>query len=191
MSLRKLLIVSSLVLCALAAAGCGGGERPRDANSANANSSAADEAAAREAARSTPKALPDNGFKAEITLADPPAKLRAGQKETVQVKVKNASDVQWYARGAEFNTSSDNKFYLAAGNRWLKAENNEKVTDMDGRYGLPKDLAPGEEAEVPLQITAPKTPGEYILEVDIIQEQVGWFLDKGSPTAKVKVTVVR
>jgi hypothetical protein len=174
--------------------GCGG-ERPGDANNANAGSAnannAADEAAALAASRTTPKALPDNGFKAELSLPDPPKKLRAGQKETVQVKVKNASDVQWYARGAEFNTNPDNKFYLAAGNRWLKAEGEELVTNMDGRYGLPRDLRPGEELEVPLQVTAPKTPGEYILEVDLIQEQVGWFLDKGSPTTKVKVTVVK
>src|SRR4051812_27869376 len=69
--------------------------------------------------RTTPSALPDNGFKATITLVDPPAKLRAGEKATLQVKIKNSSDVLWYARGAEFNSSSDNKFYLAAGNRWL------------------------------------------------------------------------
>jgi len=40
-------------------------------------------------------------------------------------------------------------------------------------------------------ITAPKEPGEYVLEVDLVQEQVAWFRDKGSATAKTKVTVVR
>ena len=39
-----------------------------------------------------PSALPDRAFKASIMLVDPPAKLRAGQKQTIQVKVKNASD---------------------------------------------------------------------------------------------------
>ena len=185
MSLRKLLILS-IVLCALASAGCG--SRTATGDAAN---TAANDAAKVEADRATPKALPDNGFKAQLTLPDPPKKLRAGQKETVQVRVKNASDVQWYARGGEINTNPDNRFYLAAGNRWLKADGVEMVTNMDGRYGLPKDLAPGEETELPLQVTAPKTPGEYVLEVDLIQEQVGWFLDKGSPTAKVKITVVR
>ena len=135
--------------------------------------------------------LPEAGFKAQITLANPPAKLRGGQKETIQVKIKNASDVQWYARGGEVNTNPDNRFYLAAGNRWLKAQGEQLVTNMDGRYGLPRNLKPGEEVEVPLQITAPKDPGEYILEVDLVQEQVAWFSDKGSPTAKVKIAVVK
>jgi hypothetical protein len=62
---------------------------------------------------------------------------------------------------------------------------------MDGRLGISKDLKPGEEVELPLLITAPKEPGDYILEVDLVQEQVGWFSDKGSPTARTKVTVVR
>jgi len=138
-----------------------------------------------------PEALPENAFKASITLVDPPTKLRAGQKQTIQVKVKNASDARWYARGAEINPSTDNKFYLAAANRWLKADDESLITDMDGRYGLTRDLKPGEEAEVPLVITAPKEPGEYILEIDLVQEQVAWFRDKGSATARTKMTVVK
>jgi hypothetical protein len=139
----------------------------------------------------TPSGLPDEGFKATISLVDPPAKLRAGEKATIQVKVKNASGILWYARGAKVNDSSDTKFILAAGDRWFNAADEKLVTDMDGRYGLNKDLRPGEETEIPLTITAPKEPGEYILEVDLVQEQVAWFHDKGSPTARAKVTVVK
>jgi hypothetical protein len=138
-----------------------------------------------------PSALPDNGFKAVITVTDAPVKLRAGQKQALQVKVKNASDVLWYARGAAVNNNPDNRFYLAVGNRWLEANGEKLITNMDGRYGLPRDLNPGEETEVPLVVTAPKTPGDYILDVDLVQEQVAWFHDKGSPTARLKITVER
>jgi hypothetical protein len=130
--------------------------------------------------------LPDNGYKAAITLPDPPTKLRAGQKVVIQVKARNASDVPWKVRGG----GEDNKFYIAAGDRWLKPDGT-LITAMDGRYGLNQNLKPGEETEVPLQITAPKEPGNYILEVDLVQEQVAWFRDKGSPTAQTKVTVVQ
>jgi len=138
----------------------------------------------------TPAPLPDKAFKAEITLVDPPAKLRVGQKETIQVKVRNASEVMWWSRGARLNTRPDNKFFLAVGNRWLKADGS-LLTNMDGRYGLPKDLAAGDEAQVSLQVTAPKEPGEYTLEVDMLQEQVAWFSEKGSQTARTKITVVK
>jgi hypothetical protein len=174
MRFGKLFVVT--LACALLAAGCGG--RP-SGNTASAP-----------AAKSTPGPLPEPAFKAQLTLPGAPAKLRAGQKETIQVHIKNASDVFWWARGGELNDRNDNWFYIAAGNRWLRPDGS-LITDMDGRYGISKDLKPGEETEVPLIITAPKEPGEYLLEVDLVQEQVAWFSDKGSPTARAKVTVVR
>jgi hypothetical protein len=175
--MRKRIIL--LLAVASVAAACGG-ERPTQ----NANTGRP------AAASKEPAPLPDDGFRAELTLLDPPAKLRAGQKESVQVRVRNASGVQWWARGAEFNNRPDNKFYLAAANRWLDA-GGKLVTDMDGRYGIGRDLGPGEQTEVPLLVTAPKEPGDYTLEVDLVQEQVSWFSDKGSPTARTKITVVQ
>ena len=138
----------------------------------------------------TPGPLPDSGFKAQLSLPNAPTKLRVGEKGSVQVRVKNASDVFWWWRGAEVNTREDSSFVIAAGNRWLKPDGS-LVTDMDGRYGISKDLKPGEETEVPLLVTAPTEPGDYTLEVDLVQEQVSWFGDKGSPTVRAKVTVVR
>jgi len=138
----------------------------------------------------TPTALPNTAFKAELSLVDPPKQLHAGQKVTVRVKIKNASNDTWWERGAPVNTRSDNKFYIAAGDRWLKADGS-LLTEMDGRIGIGKDLRPGEETEVSLLIMAPKDPGDYTLDMDLVQEQVTWFHDKGSPTAKAKVTVVK
>jgi len=175
---KRVILISGAALLALLAA-CG-----------NKNSNSASPPAAKPQQPAEPSALPNNAFKAAITLIDPPAKLRTGQKETVRVKIQNNSDAIWWARGAPVNTRSDNKFYIAAGNRWLKADGS-LLTNMDGRYGISKDLAPGQETEVPLVITAPNEAGEYTLEVDLLQEQVAWFSDKGSPTAKAKVTVVK
>lgn len=159
--------------CALWAAGCGG--RPAD-ESANTAPGAAP-------APTVSGMLPDSGFRAQITLADPPARLRAGQKATVNVKVKNASDVSWPRPSGE-----GTKYVVAVGNNWLGADG-ELVTNMDGRYGVQQDLAPGEEVELPLVITAPPKPGEYTLELDMLQEQVAWFKEKGSETYKVKIKV--
>lgn len=142
------------------------------------------------AASRTPGPLPPRGFKAQIALVDPPTKLGVGQRETINVKVKNASDVFWWARGGETNDRNDNKFYIAVGNRWLD-ESGKLLSEMDGRLGISKDMRAGEELELPLLITAPAKPGEYILEVDMVQEQVSWFGDKGSPTARTKISVVR
>jgi hypothetical protein len=134
--------------------------------------------------------LPDSGFKAQITLADPPTKLRAGQKEVITVKIKNESNVVWWQRGGEINDRPDNKFYIAVGNRWLDKDG-KLTSETEGHNGITKDLKPGEEAEMILQITAPKEPGEYTLSLDMVQEGVSWFGEKGSPTTKARVTVVK
>ena len=155
-----------------------------------ASDTAASANASRPGGSKTPGPLPDRAFKAQIALPDPPTKLRAGQKEIITVKAKNASDVLWWARGGEVNDHPDNKFYIALGDRWLDKDG-KLLTEMDGRLGISRDLKPGAEVELPLEITAPKEPGDYILEVDLVQEQVAWFSDKGSPTARTKITVVR
>ena len=180
LNMKPRMILVAACACALAVAACS--KKPSSNNSGAATP--------QPIASKTPGPLPEAGFKAQITLPDAPTKLRAGQKETVQVRLKNASDVFWWSRGGEINDRPDNKFYIAAGNRWLKPDGS-LVTDMDGRYGISKDLKPGEETEVPLLVTAPTEPGEYLLEVDLVQEQVGWFSDKGSPTARTKITVVK
>jgi len=134
--------------------------------------------------------LPDKGFQAQITPVDLPSRLRMGQKETITVKIKNTSDVVWWQRGGETNDRSDNKFYIALGNHWLDKDE-KRTSDLEGHNGIPRDLKPGEESEMTLLITAPKEPGEYTIEFDMVQEGVSWFGDKGSSTTKAKVTVLK
>jgi hypothetical protein len=42
---------------------------------------------------------------------------------------------------------------------------------------------------VTLQTAVPSIPGDYLLEVDLVQEDVTWFRAKGSPTLTLPVTV--
>lgn len=175
----KLRIGLLVIACtaAVAAAGCGKATPPGPTGNAPV-------------ASKTPGPLPDKGFKAQITMPDAALKLRAGQKETITVKVKNASDVTWWQRGGETSDRTDNKFYIALGNRWLDKDG-KRTSDTEGHNGIPRDLKPGEEVEIPLLITAPKEPGEYTIELDMVQEAVAWFAEKGSAPTKVKVTVAK
>lgn len=134
--------------------------------------------------------LPESGFKAQITAPDPPERLRTGQVAIINIKVKNTSDVIWYQRGGLTTDRSDNKFYIAAGNRWLDKDG-KLTSETEGHNGIPKDLKPGEETEMTLQITAPKEPGEWTMQLDMVQEGVNWFSERGSPVTNVKVQVVK
>ena len=175
-----LLVVSFALVSALSA--CRG-------NNTNAPTTANNSAPSAES-RKTAGPLADEGFKAEISIAEPPKQLRAGQVEIINIKVKNTSSIIWWQRGGEVNDRADNTFFIAAGNRWLDKDG-KLTSEPEGHNGIPRDLKPGEEVEMALQITAPKTPGEWTLDLDMVQEGVAWFSEKGSPTTKVKVMVVK
>jgi|SRR5215831_10230268 len=129
--------------------------------------------------------MPPGSFKASITSDGPPNKMQPGEKVTLTVKVKNEGNSTWPSHGR----ASDGFFQVNLGDIWFDANNKRVEKHPYVRSGLPRDLRPGEEAEVPLAITAPSSPGVYTMELDLVQEMVTWFSEKGSPTPKFKVIV--
>ncbi len=146
------------------------------ANASKTSSSAADSNAKLEA-------LPESALKAAISVKEAPKKIKAGETATFNATAKNISDTKWPATGL-----SDGKYRVALGDHWLAA-NGKLVTLDDTRALLPNNLEPGKEVEVPITVTAPKTPGDYILELDMVQEQINWFKDKGSSSFRTQVKV--
>jgi hypothetical protein len=55
---------------------------------------------------------------------------------------------------------------------------------------LAADLAPLQETDLMYTVDAPSMPGEYVLELDMLQEGVSWFGLKGSRTYRARVKVV-
>jgi hypothetical protein len=129
--------------------------------------------------------LPLTGFRAEIRALNSPTRLGARQISTIRVVVKNISEVVWLARE---RTAA--QFQLSLGNHWLD-KNGQTVANDDGRASILRDLQPGEETELILRINAPQTPGEYLLEIDMLQENVSWFGLRGSKTIRLPVKVER
>ncbi|HEX8723098.1 MAG TPA: hypothetical protein VF736_20945 [Pyrinomonadaceae bacterium] len=127
--------------------------------------------------------LPDNAFKAQLTVASPPAKLLRGQREIIVVRVKNTSGAEWPMRGR----AGDGIFQVNVGDRWIAADG--KDVKVDERVFLPRAVKPGEEFEVEFGVVAPDTSGDYTVEFDVVQEGVAWFRQKGSQPASVKVKV--
>jgi len=124
-------------------------------------------------------------FNAEVSIQRGVTTLSAGQRASVLVKVRNASGGVWLARD-----SPDGTHQVTLGNKWLDESGRILIND-DGRTPLPQDLAPGGELELELQIRAPATPGKYLLMLDLVQEHVAWFFEKGSTPAQLTVIVER
>lgn len=126
--------------------------------------------------------LSDMAFNARLSVVDLPEIMRAGEKYSIRVMLKNDSKVVWPGRQETW------QYQLTVGNRWLTAAG-AKITDVDGRAPLLQDLKPAEAAELLLMVTAPSKSGNYILQLDVVQEGVAWFGDRGSEVLSLKVKV--
>jgi SAM-dependent methyltransferase len=123
--------------------------------------------------------LPEGAHLTVIDVDDPPSRLTVGSRMCIDVQVRNAGQATW-PKGVN----------LRLGNRWLEAAGGTLISD-DGRTELPLPLAPGEVTPVALTVEAPQQPGRYLMEIDLVEEGVSWFADRGSPTVKVPVRVTK
>ena len=127
--------------------------------------------------------LPTEAFRASIKILSAPDVLKTEQQATLRVLVTNRSNSLWRGRDR-----GGDPHQVSLGNHWLDPRGKVVIND-DGRAALLRNLRPGEEAELALVINAPKTPGQYILELDMLQEGVSWFGLLGSPTLQLRVRV--
>jgi 4-amino-4-deoxy-L-arabinose transferase-like glycosyltransferase len=128
--------------------------------------------------------LPDGGFRAEISVPAIPTTVPKGEKLQLRVLIKNAAVTLW--PGCE---RSAGKFQINLGSHWLDA-NGHVASREEGRSPLPADLAPGQETTLAFDVAAPAEPGDYVLELDMLQEGVSWFGLKGSRTCRIYIKVV-
>jgi hypothetical protein len=122
-------------------------------------------------------------FRAKIEVVEPPAVVDRDTDVHLPVMVKNLSPAAWPGEGRELG-----QYVVQVGNHWLDREG-RLVIKNDGRTPLPEDVKPEQELFLRLWVRTPPAAGTYILEVDLVQEHVGWFNAFGSQTARVAVVV--
>ncbi|HEX6732358.1 MAG TPA: hypothetical protein VF074_20235 [Pyrinomonadaceae bacterium] len=172
----KYFVIAAVVVCALAFSGCG------DTNTGGASDTRPTAGAS--TARATGP-LPDGGFRASITVANAPTELTTGAPVTLSVKVKNTGSAAWPMAGR----AGDGFFQVNLGDHWKDKDG--KDVKIDDRVAMPNDVAPGAEVERALVVKAPDKEGDYVLELDMVQEGVAWFAQKGSEALKLKIKVVK
>lgn len=120
---------------------------------------------------------------AQIDLVSLDAPLKAGKQASLTIAVKNISRLVWIAR-----ERGASPLQIAAGNHWLKT-NGDIVINDDGRGTLPWNLLSRSGRATRLSVNAPTKAGDYLLEIDMLQEGVTWFAARGSRTLRIPVTV--
>ena len=125
-----------------------------------------------------PAALQDDAFRASIAIVgEAPRKLSALEQARLRVRVRNASPHPWPPSAR-----------ITVGNHWFDVAGNAVAFD-DGRTGLDAGLPAGAETTLDLLVTAPPVGGRHVLEIDLVQEAVGWFAHRGSPSVRRSIAV--
>ena len=124
--------------------------------------------------------LPEQSHRAEISIDSALPELRAGEQATIRASVTNVGGLDWPAG-----------CWLAAGNHWRAPDSAVMVVRDDARTVMHEGLAAGQTVSVDLTVTAPPAAGTYLLDIDLVEEQVAWFADCGSSPVSVNVVVRR
>jgi hypothetical protein len=119
-------------------------------------------------------------YREQIVALDPPSVMHAGEQAQLRVKVKNLGSAAWPSVG-----DKNFRYQVNMGNHWIGGG---ARTD-DNRAAMKADLPPGGEVELALTVNAPRSPGEYILEIDMVHEGVTWFKEKGARPLELHVRV--
>jgi uncharacterized protein (DUF3820 family) len=111
-----------------------------------------------------------------------PLRVSAGDTVRLEVRVTNHGNTRW------LHEKVPEGGYVALGGH-LKDDTGALV-DLDFlRAALPRAVAPGETAVVIAEVQGPARPGQYRLELDMVDEGVAWFAQRGSASVEVDLLV--
>lgn len=123
---------------------------------------------------------PENIFSAQYTTAQSSLDVATASTFTVPLTIKNTSTATWDSNVA--------KGPVLAAYHWLDSE--KKLLLLDGkRTYFSEPIKPGAETAVQLVVLAPKAPGNYVLQVSLVQEGVSWFESENVKPLELSVKV--
>ena len=123
-------------------------------------------------------------YVATLAFTVPPSEIfKAGEQTMFKLRVTNSGHARWPAVGAP-----DTKGIVRLGAHLLGADEEELKWD-GGRAILPRDLNPGESAEIDFVFRAPEKAGTYIIEFDMVAEHVTWLEDFGPGVLRHRFSV--
>jgi hypothetical protein len=128
-----------------------------------------------------PRPLHPGSLRALLTSRELPASSAAGSRQSYEVIVRNVGGETWPAVG-----DAAGRYAVSLRARWLRT-GGVPVNDRESAARIPFDMEPGDTAGLRLEVSAPDAPGDYVLELGMVQEGVARFGAAGAK-ARVKVT---
>ena len=101
-----------------------------------------------------------------------------GEMIYLPIQIENTGDTLWLV------SRSAPKGAVRLGVKLLN-EDDELIDERHGSPPLPRALAPGEKVLLTVAHTAPKLPGRYKLKIDLLDQEICWFEQRGSEVLEV------
>ncbi len=106
-------------------------------------------------------------YAASLELHASTLSMAPSEGRHVLMRVRNEGSERWPA-------SLDERPLIRLSYRWLNPDGSVH-TPEGPRSPFPRTVGPGEQLLAPLHVDAPTVEGDYILEVDVVHEEVRWF----------------
>lgn len=119
---------------------------------------------------------------AKISPTTERLRMKTGEPFSLSAHVTNSSNTVWL-KGAERGVG-----YVTMGASLFSAGGAMIQKDF-GRAHLPKDALPGDRFEVSVKLQTPTPAGNFMVRLDMVNEGVCWFVDRGSPVAEIPLEV--
>lgn len=135
-------------------------------------------------AASVPDSRKPRVLRARITLTEEPTpRLSPGEKLELDVEIENIGDTLWLA-GREPRAG------VVMPAMRISDDTGTLVSEIHGEPVLPHAVAPGETVRLKIAYEVPQRPGSYTFKLDLVDQHVCWFADRGSQPLIINFEVV-
>ncbi|MCJ7587349.1 MAG: class I SAM-dependent methyltransferase [Candidatus Aminicenantes bacterium] len=118
-------------------------------------------------------------YKAGWDVVRAPARVDPGSEFSVSLKIRNEGDAIWY-----HNSSRSHRVRIGV---WATAEDGANLTGEPIRFSFPRNVKPGDEVMMDLNLPSLAKEGSLRLQIDLVKEYYFWFRDKGSPLLAIPI----
>jgi SAM-dependent methyltransferase len=118
-------------------------------------------------------------YRAALRVVEAPERVAAAAGFRVTLDVRNEGDAIWFR-----NSSRTHRVRVGV---WALGEDGRNLTGEPLRFALPRDLKPGEDARLEIDLPPLREKGSLRLRIDLVKEYYFWFGDRGSPSLTLPV----
>ncbi len=135
-------------------------------------------------ATSVPDSQEPGLLRAEFTLSNSlPQRVEPGAKINVSMVIRNAGDTLWLS-GQTLRAG-----VVMPGVRVID-ERGEVISEVHGHPMLPRPVAPGQAVSMEIPCPVPSISGTYSVKIDLVDQHVCWFEERGSQPLMFSLEVV-